>query len=464
MVQLILNYCCFSHNIHGLAFGSERSPREIAVSRRLPSGEFALFGSRVLAEIPKSVEMLNPNLTRFVSAYYLHPQFSSCGSLVLARIRIKDELVSKMFVAKSLKLVFPIELDFESGMFLILRIKGEEGPRALDFDRSMPRVLPSTQGVSLKCPPSGPPKEFIDRYGISRDCIACRWRDEIGTRKGFSPSKSCCRRYEDWLRTQVQGQDNIEPVVHDTLKEALEECEYEPTTPGDPVEDSLESVGKESGDVVVNESPEPPVKRVKTRHCPACESGMVAPGIRHSKECVRNQENLKRSLEILGMSTHDDSMNEWKDLDNMNHDQKAIDDELAHELGLSSESHDLKRHGESTEDLVVDRGHEHVKDMEVDGAEYLDTGVAMTSSNMKRESEVPLVELEEEIRKETETDNLKRSNVLSSMVSAAFGVSEYVPISEMLVDSVQFGAESDFEVMTFGNQKIKIDLETYFCN
>ena len=73
VIQLILNYCCFSHNIHGLAFGSERSPREIAVSRRLPVGEFAMFGSKVLAEIPKSVEQLNPNLTRFVSACYLHP-------------------------------------------------------------------------------------------------------------------------------------------------------------------------------------------------------------------------------------------------------------------------------------------------------------------------------------------------------------------------------------------------------
>ena len=326
----------------------------------------------------------------------------------------------------------------------------------MDFDRSMPGLLPSTQGVSLKCLPSGPPKEFIDRYGISRDCIACRSIDEIGSRKGFSHSKSCCRRYEDWLRTQVQGQDNIDPVVHDTLKEALEECEYEPTTPGEPVEDSLESVGKENGDVMVSESPEPPVKRVKTRDCPACESGMVAPGIRHSKECERNQENVKRSLEDSGKSTHDDSMSKSKDLGDMKHDQKAIDDELARELGLSSESHAVKRHGEGTEDLVVGHGHEHVEDMEVDGSEYLDTEVAMTSSNMKRESEVPLVELQEEIRKETETDNLKRSKVLSSMVSAAFGISEYVPISDMLADSVQFGAESDFEVMTFGNQKIKI--------
>ena len=131
VVQLILNYCCFFHNIHGLAFWSKRSPREITISRRLPPGEFAMFGSKVLAAIPKSVEQLNPNLTRFVLTY-LHPQFSSCGSLVLARIRVKDDLVPKIFVAKSLKLVFPIELDFESGMFVVLKLKGEEGPRALD--------------------------------------------------------------------------------------------------------------------------------------------------------------------------------------------------------------------------------------------------------------------------------------------------------------------------------------------
>ena len=52
--------------------------------------------------------------------------------------------------------------------------------------------------------------------------MACR-SIEIGTRKGFSHSKSCCRRYEDWLRTQVQGQEVSEPVVRNSLEEALEE-------------------------------------------------------------------------------------------------------------------------------------------------------------------------------------------------------------------------------------------------
>ena len=424
VIQLILNYCCFSHNIHGLAFGSERSPREIAVSRRLPVGEFAMFGSKVLAEIPKSVEQLNPNLTRFVSACYLHPQFSSCGSLVLARIRVKDELVPKIFVAKSLKLVFPIELGFESGMFVVLKLKGEEGPKALDFDRSLPsdvsRVLPSNQGVSLKCPPSGPPKEFIDRYGISPDCKACQSIDEIGTRKGFSHSKSCCRRYEDWLRIQVQGQEVGEPVVRDSLGEALEE--YAPTTP-EKEEEVLFRDGDPEADL-----PPPPPKRIKTRHCPACETGMDVPGIRHTKECVKRNRSLLGEPAISGVP--DDEVPKI----DQNDDQKP------------SES----------EGMPVGHDVAHIPDMEVDGPEYMDTEVAMTSRNMKRESDVPLENLEEEIRRETETDRQRVSHVLSSMVSAAFGVSDYVPLSDMLVDSVQFAAESDFAVMTFGSQKIKI--------
>ena len=33
---------------------------------------------------------------------------------------------------------------------------------------------------------------------------------------------------------------------------------------------------------------------VKTRHCKACESGMVVPGIRHSAQCKRNNDPVKR--------------------------------------------------------------------------------------------------------------------------------------------------------------------------
>ena len=65
---------------------------------------FALFGCKVLAELPESVKSKNPNLPRFVEGVYLHPEFSSMGVWVSARIRIGSEMVTQRFVAKSIKL------------------------------------------------------------------------------------------------------------------------------------------------------------------------------------------------------------------------------------------------------------------------------------------------------------------------------------------------------------------------
>ena len=43
----------------------------------------------------------------------LRPQFGSFGSLVFAYVRVGHEFMPKVFVARSIKLVFPIELVFE---------------------------------------------------------------------------------------------------------------------------------------------------------------------------------------------------------------------------------------------------------------------------------------------------------------------------------------------------------------
>ena len=138
--------------------------------------ETSLFGSRVHAEVPDSVRRLCPNMPRFVDAAFLQPQFQSQGSLVFAYIRVGDELVSKIFVAKSIKLVFPLEIMMETGMFSVLKVKNELGPRPeADMDvTEFPRVLPKSQGASLKCPATGPPIEFLNRFGTSKDCSACR--------------------------------------------------------------------------------------------------------------------------------------------------------------------------------------------------------------------------------------------------------------------------------------------------
>ena len=215
-----------STNSNGKAFGSERSPKEVAVGRALPETVFALFGSKVLAEVPDSVKALCPNMSRFEVAAFLHPQFGSLGSLVFAYVRVGHELMPKVFVAKSIKLVFPIEL--------VLQRRGELGP-AVPFEPApAPRILPSSQGASLKCPVSGPPKEYFERYGFSEGCSACSGMARRGTRKGLSHSRACCLRYEAWLRSQVSSEEAMEvevegpvapEVVHgpEVLREALSE-------------------------------------------------------------------------------------------------------------------------------------------------------------------------------------------------------------------------------------------------
>ena len=112
---------CFSK-----AHGGDSTPREMVSGGRLPQQETSLFASRVHAEVPDSIRRLRPNMSRFVDATFLQPQFESQGSLVSAYIG--DELVSKIFVAKSIKLCFPLEIMLDSGMFPVLKVKHELGP------------------------------------------------------------------------------------------------------------------------------------------------------------------------------------------------------------------------------------------------------------------------------------------------------------------------------------------------
>ena len=89
-------------------------------------------------------------------------------------------------------------------------------PVDADTPSVFPRVLPQSQGASLKCPPSGPPKEFFDRFGTSRDCSACKSMDNRGTRSGLSHSKKCCDRYERWLRIQILI-ETLEPELDQSV-------------------------------------------------------------------------------------------------------------------------------------------------------------------------------------------------------------------------------------------------------
>ncbi|CAE7244902.1 unnamed protein product [Symbiodinium sp. CCMP2592] len=458
LLQLALSYLCMSVNSNGKAFGGERSPKEVAVGRRLPDTPFALFGSKVLAEVPESVKALCPNMSRFEAAAFLHPQFGSLGSLVYAHVRVGQVLTPKVFVAKSIKLVFPIELVFESGMFEVLRRRGELGPERPDHPVA-PRILPSSQGASLKCPVSGPPKEFFERYGFSGECRACSNMAQFGSRKGSSHGRACCLRYEAWLRSQVATDDSMDvevPVASDAeaMREALSELAEDESRQDRAVEEAQGSPlpPPANGDAASSEAPArivseaAPSGRVFTRGCPACESGMNAPGIRHNADCKRRNQHLSVRFSVSGEPDDDEASS------------RRLPENL--EGAVAPESEGIGALDEDTEMPFADpvlTGSEGGGSLEAEE-------VLRGSSAVKRSSEVPLEDLEREIRQDQERvasvmvtfHNCETGNdvhmPLASFVEQAFQVSNYVPLLSGLVDSVQFAPNSTSVVLPFGKR------------
>lgn len=68
-----------------------------------------------------------------------------------------------------------------------------------------------------------PPKEFFERCEFSEKCGACKAMKDHGSRKGLNHSKSCCRRYESGLKSQVSlnVEEKSEPELEHMVDEAL---------------------------------------------------------------------------------------------------------------------------------------------------------------------------------------------------------------------------------------------------
>ncbi|CAE7278428.1 unnamed protein product [Symbiodinium sp. CCMP2592] len=401
LLQLALSYLCMSVNSNGKAFGGERSPKEVAVGRRLPDTPFALFGSKVLAEVPESVKALCPNMSRFEAAAFLHPQFGSLGSLVYAHVRVGQVLTPKVFVAKSIKLVFPIELVFESGMFEVLRRRGELGPERPDHPVA-PRILPSSQ--------------------VATD-------DSMDVEVPVASDAEAMREALSELAEDESRQDR-----------AVEEAQGSPLPP--PANGGAAS--SEAPARIVSEAA--PSGRVFTRGCPACESGMNAPGIRHNADCKRRNQHLSVRFSVSGEPDDDEASS------------RRLPENL--EGAAAPESEGIGALDEDTEMPFADpvlTGSEGGGSLEAEE-------VLRGSSAVKRSSEVPLEDLEREIRQDQERvasvmvtfHNCETGNdvhmPLASFVEQAFQVSNYVPLLSGLVDSVQFAPNSTSVVLPFGKR------------
>ena len=340
IVGRLLIYICMAHNNFRLVQGSSKTPREISVGKVVSKDQFALFGTKVLAELPDSI-LKQKKLPRFSPAVFLHPDFASMGSVVMGKVRVGQELVIRTFIAKSLKLVLPIEIDNSFGLFVQLTDERSGLPVLEDAKEGGARILPEGQGLS--CPASGPPLKWIEENGITQGCTACKSIEIHGTRKSRVHSRKCCERYEKWLAEQASVADLPREEIGDRprdpsaeFEEFLEEFRPDssvnrPTKPDDG--DYSPSIGPASPDVVGDDDEKmsegmvdksamsPDGERLdspgdgkrdvegdhvdldlvrafkRTRRCPACESGMSAPGIRHNAECKRARASVGEEYE-----------------------------------------------------------------------------------------------------------------------------------------------------------------------
>ena len=270
-LQHVTSYLALTHNHFAKAPSSDLSPLEFVAARRLSKPHVGLYGMTVLAELPSSLVKDSPNETRNIEAMYLHPGLGT-GPVVQGRLRSNGEMVLKRFVARNLKPIFPV--DWRSDLAGDLLVKVDSGRDAPIGDGMRPSeigdVATSAGGVGSGSPapdyveyPDGAPPELVREMKEADDSL-------------IAPSPQKKRREP--------------PVVGDSSR-PLTMRRQGPLVQAPATEPAEVEVEAER-DVSVSVS-RPTFS--KTARCPACDSGMVAPGIRHNAECKRRFAEFKRS-------------------------------------------------------------------------------------------------------------------------------------------------------------------------
>ena len=272
-LQLVLCYLGLTHNHFGKAIGSELSPLEFIAMRKLSKPSTSVYGSVVLAELPQSLLKDSPNETRSIEAMYLHAGLGT-GPVVQGKIRVNGEYHLKRFVARNLKPIFPLSWKLELSGDLLVRVEGHGTPAAVADEGArvdVERALTShSEQVAVEEPspdyveyPDGAPPELVrEMKEADMDVGLPRKRKEVPVVAKERP-----------LTIRRQGPVTAAPAV--------------------------EERGSDVRDVEVVEPPQHvEIQRGvfgKTPRCPACESGMNAPGIRHSAACKRRFEAFQRN-------------------------------------------------------------------------------------------------------------------------------------------------------------------------
>ena len=360
----VLTYLSLSHNHFGKAPASELSPLEYIAERRLSKPHTSIYGSVVLAELPQSVLNRAPNESRNIEAMYLHAGLGT-GPVVQGFVREEGQMTLRRFVARNLKPIFPIAWKAELAGDLLLKIDSPAGP---------PPPLPDVPMGHEDTSEHDPIQGEAQGGGPAQD----------------SPGSGIVE-YPDGAPPEVI-REMKEPETHDfefkrgSVKRSQTEV---PTVSNRPM--TMRRQGPVRAPTPVG-SPDTNVEGFgKTNGCPACQSGMVAPGIRHSSKCKKRFAEFQERPHGGSRTALDAAVSEEERLERERSGTVAVEDEATVTLP------------ERTTPVSVPV----VDDMEVELDESL-TGEANPESlvayerRFKRPSAVPTEQLEREMNEEVE--------------------------------------------------------------
>ena len=270
-----LTYVALSHNHFSKVHGSEFSPLEYINQRKLSKPQMALFGQTVLAELPDAIRRVTPNETRNVEAVFVHPGLDT-GPIVQAKMRVQGEMVLKRFVARNVRAIIPATWDNSMGENVVVPLDNAELPQEIADEVPVAggrgyRPLPTVEDEDLRREvndgedvieyPDGAPPELIREMKEPNVEIPVRKK-----RGSLAPAASGA------MKMARQG-PLAKPKESDVTADPNARYSSIPSS---------------------NLPPTSPPVFSPTPRCPACQSGMEAPGIRHNAECKRRKEEFLR--------------------------------------------------------------------------------------------------------------------------------------------------------------------------
>ena len=265
----VVTYLALMNNHFGRVGGTNLSPLETSAGRGLSKPVVSLFGSTVIAEIPDSLRAYSPNETRSIEACYIHPGLGT-GAAVEGVLRVQGQMQLRRFYARNIRQVSPLTWNYELCRSVVIPLEAPDAPRPVVRDIPQEDEAPAIE-------------EEVDE-----DLIRQEVAEEL--ERAFGSSDEAVVEAERPVSLSPEPSPSIAPAEPD---QSMVDVEVAGPSRPSGIKRRSEARGVDGGDGGK--------KRrdgfVFTPGCPSCESGMNAPGIRHSKKCERNQSSVdeKRS-------------------------------------------------------------------------------------------------------------------------------------------------------------------------